>query len=366
MLLARRNLFKDRTRLALSVFGVALAVMLILLLNGFLTGMFHQVTSYLDNSPGSILVGQEGVANLLGATSTLPEGAAARAGEVQGVERVVPILSQFVILDLHQKKVPAYMVGYLPEEGGGPWAMAEGREPTADREVVVDRVLAGRHELTVGDSIDILGEPFTITGLSEETASWMTGFFFVHRTAAEGLFKSPGATSYLLIGLAPGASGEAIRARLAEQPGVDAFWKTDAAANDLKLYARFFSAPARLMVGIAFWIGSLVVGLVIYTATIERQREYGVLKAVGAGNATLYAVVVIQAVIAALAGVALGVLLAYGLAQWIMAVRPQFLILLESDDILRALIFGLAMAMAAALLPAQLVARLAPAEVFRR
>src|SRR3990170_5685895 len=216
MLLARRNLFQERTRFGLSVSGVALAIMLILLLNGFLTGMFRQVTSYLDNSPGSILIGQEGVANVLGATSTLPDGAAARAGEVDGVERVVPILSQFVILDLHQKKVPAYMVGYLPQEGGGPWAMAEGREPTADHEVVVDLVLARRHAITIGDSLDILGQPFTITGLSEGSASWMTGFFFVRKTAAEGLLQSPGATSYLLVGLSPDASGEAVRSRLAD------------------------------------------------------------------------------------------------------------------------------------------------------
>jgi len=79
MFLARRNLFLDKTRLVLSVGGVALAVMLILLLNGFLTGMNRQVTSYLDHSPGSILVAQKGGRNLLGATSLLHQDAPARA-----------------------------------------------------------------------------------------------------------------------------------------------------------------------------------------------------------------------------------------------------------------------------------------------
>ena len=37
------------------------------------------------------------------------------------VEKVVPILSQFAILDLHDKKVPVYLVGYEPKIGGGPW-----------------------------------------------------------------------------------------------------------------------------------------------------------------------------------------------------------------------------------------------------
>jgi putative ABC transport system permease protein len=71
MSLARRNLFQDKTRLALSIGGVALAVMLILILKGFLTGMNRQITAYLDHSPGSIVVAQEDVVNLLGATSRI-------------------------------------------------------------------------------------------------------------------------------------------------------------------------------------------------------------------------------------------------------------------------------------------------------
>src|SRR5512142_2271007 len=76
MSLARRNLLQDKTRLALSVAGVALAVMLILLLDGLLDGMYRQITAYLDHSPGTIVVAQQGVSNLLGATSLLPLGTA--------------------------------------------------------------------------------------------------------------------------------------------------------------------------------------------------------------------------------------------------------------------------------------------------
>src|SRR5574341_1852495 len=106
MQLARRNLFQDKTRLILSVGGVALAVMLILVLNGFLTGMNRQITSYLNRSPGSLIVAQKGVSNLLGATSLLPPDAASEAEAVDGVDNIVPLLSQFVILDLHGKKQP--------------------------------------------------------------------------------------------------------------------------------------------------------------------------------------------------------------------------------------------------------------------
>ncbi len=366
MSLARKNLFQDKTRLALSVGGVALAVMLILLLNGFLAGMNRQITSYLDHTPGSLIVAQRGVRNLLGATSLLPGDAAAAAESTVGVDAVIPILSQFIILDLDGRKQPAYLVGYDPAKGGGPWRIAEGREPQTDHEVVFDRVMARRHDIHIGDSIQVMGQDFTIVGLSDGTTSWMTSFFFMRTSAAEKLLRAPGSTSFLLVEVEPGSAPEDVRARLDGLAGINAVSKSEMAANDLKLFAKVFSAPLQLMVGIAFLVGTMIVGLVIYTATVERQREYGVLKAIGASNRTLYRVVVTQALVAALAGVVLGMLLAYGAGRWIMSVRPQFLIAFDPQDVVLALLTGLGMALAAAFFPARVVAGLAPAEVFRK
>jgi putative ABC transport system permease protein len=366
MFLARRNLFQDKVRLSLSVTGVALAVMLILLLNAFLTGFYRQISSYLDNSPGAVVVVQQGVDNMLGVTSLVPAATAAAAAELDGVATVTPILSQFVILDLHGSKQPAYLVGYDPEKGGGPWGLAAGRTPQADDEVVFDRTLAGQHDIALGDVVDVMGHSFTVVGLSDGTTSWMASYFFVQKTAAERLLGLPGMTSFLLVTPTDDAALEAVRDRLRELPGSDALLKSEMAANDVTLFARFFAAPIRLMAGIAFLVGVLVVGLVIYTATIERQREYGVLKAIGARNGTLYQVVAAQAFIASLAGVAGGVLLAYLAANLVMALRPQFLVVLAAADVFPAVLAGLVIALLAALFPARLVAALAPAEVFRK
>ncbi len=137
-------------------------------------------------------------------------------------------------------------------------------------------------------------------------------------------------------------------------------------ANDLKLLARYFSAPLRLMVGIAFLVGALVVGLVIYTATVERQREYGVLKAIGARPQRLYGLVAAQALITAGIGAALGLALAFVAARLIEALRPQFLVALAPSVLVWVVLGGVGMALLAALFPARLVAHLAPADVFRR
>ncbi len=366
MNLAQRNLFKDKTRLFLSVTGVALAVMLILLLAGFLDGMNRQITSYLDHAPGSLVVTQEGVGNLLGATSMLPNGTDQAARGERGVANVVPILSQFVILDLHEKKQPAYLVGYDPTRGGGPWQISAGREPGSDDEMVFDRILAQRHDIALGSKVTIMGRDLTVVGLSDGTTSWMTSYIFMRRTAVESLFRSPGASSFLLLSLDEGVSQSEAREYLRGLPGTEVFSKEEMMANDMRLFARFFSAPLQLMVVIAFLVGTMVVGMVIYTATIERQREYGVLKAIGAKNGLLYRVVLTQATIAAGAGSMLGVGLAYGAAQVIMSARPQFLVVLAPAMVAGALASGLGMALLAAYFPARVVAGLAPAEVFRR
>jgi putative ABC transport system permease protein len=370
MSLARRNLFQDKTRLMLSISGVALAVMLILLLKGLQAGMNRQITAYLDRSPGSIVVAQEDVANLLGVTSLLPVGTDQKAETIRGVDAVIPILSQFIILDLHGKKQPAYMIGYEPEEGGGPWALASGREPRSKKEVVFDQVLADRHGLKLGDQVEVMGSDFTIVGLSKGTTSWMTSYFFVRKREAEELLFGPGAasgaTSFLLLTTKDGADQDRLLQRLNDLSGVDALPKRQMAANDLNLIAKVFSAPLKLMVSIAFLVGTMIVGLIIYTATVERQREYGVIKALGGKNRFLYQVVLTQALFAALAGSALGVLLANGVAQWIMAARPQFLIVFDPVDSRQALLAGLGMALLAAIFPTRVVANLAPAEVFRK
>ena len=153
--------------------------------------------------------------------------------------------------------------------------------------------------------------------------------------------------------------------RLSRLSGTEVLHKSAMIANDLNLFSRIFSVPLQLMVGIAFLVGTLVIGLVIYTATVERQREYGVLKAIGARNAVLYGVVATQALIASGAGSGVGAALALAAARLIMQLRPQFLIVIEPGMIGRAILIGLAMALAAALVPARIIAGLTPAEVFR-
>lgn len=364
--LARRNLTRDRTRLGLSVVGVALATMLVLLLSGFLDGMNEQIASYLDRAPGSIVVSQSGIKNLLVANSVLPDRTLERVRETSGVAAAAPLLSSFVILELHGEKRSAYLIGYDPASGGGPWRLAQGREVAASDEAVFDRALARRYGMTVGDTFDLMGTRFAIVGLSEGTTSWMTSFVFIRKSAAEVLFSAPGMTSFVLVTPSAGTTDVDLRTRLGGLPGVSALPKEEIAQNDVAIFSKAIGPPVRLMTAIAFLVGTLVVGLVLYSATVERQREYGVLKALGAPARMLYGITFTQAAIVTAAGAVLGLGLAIGEAQVVMALLPQFLVTFEPATVATGLAASALMAVLAVFVPARFIAGLAPADVFRR
>ncbi|HXV43515.1 MAG TPA: ABC transporter permease, partial [Anaerolineae bacterium] len=122
----------------------------------------------------------------------------------------------------------------------------------------------------------------------------------------------------------------------------------------------------RLMVAIAFAVGTAILGMIIYTATVERMREYGVLKAVGAQNRHLYGLVTQQGLVIALVGVILGICLGWLAGQGVMRAFPKFLVILEPGPMLAAASAGLLMGLLAALLPARYVGGLDPARVFRK
>ena len=364
MLLARRNLFRDRTRFLLSVTGVAVSIALILLLSGYRTGVYRQASAYLDNTGGDVVLAEKGIRDFLGTSSLLPAGAREAVATTPGVARVVPIVSQFVIFDRHGRKDGLFLIGYDPAAGGGPWRLVDGREPMTDDELVIDRTTANQHGIELGDTLTLLDRETTVVGLSDGTTFWAGSIAFARITAVQSLLRTPGLRSFLLITPEAGMAPAVLRDRL-NVPGAEALLKSDVIANDAKLMARVYDAPIGIMVAIAFVVGVLVVGLVIYTATVERWREYGVVKAIGARNRVLYRVVAAQALIAAVPGAVLGIGAGFGTAAILMTWRPQFLVEIEPPTVAAVLAGSLLMAVLAALVPARSVARLEPAEVFR-
>lgn len=359
--LARRNLLAEPRRLAASAVAVGMAVMLILLLDGLWAGVRSQVTRYEDEAGAQLYVVAPGTRSLFAEGSTIPISTLATVEHTDGVDWAAPVRGRFAILDLHGRKVATTLVGSVPGAQGGPWAMAGGDLVAHDDEAVVDEVLADRHDLEVGDRLEILGSPFRVVGLSRGTASFMTGFVFITHRAADALLRAPRSTTTVLVGTARPTE---VRAQL-EDDGLTVVDRDELRQAGLTLATRIYGVPLRLMVLVAFLAGTLVIALTAYTSVAERTREYGIVKAMGATGRHLTGLAVAQTALLASAGTATGfVLFAVGRVA-ITAARPQFTILLTSGAAIRAVGAAAVMATVAALIPARRLGRLDPAVAYR-
>ncbi len=365
--LALRNLCQDRVRFILSVVAVALALMLILFLLGLRAGARRSAVVYLDNAPGSVAVMPPGgKTTSAGSAQFLTPEITEAVASAEGVASVTPILITLGFSDFHGTKEVIKLIGYDSRLGGGPWALNDGREPETDDEVVLDRVLARRHAVGIGDSVEVAGRELTVVGLSNETASWTGSYAFARKTAVEALVLAPGASSVLLVTPAPGTTAAELVARLRAVPGRNVLLKRELMDNDAEVVAGIVDQVILLMLAAAFVVGALVVGMVIYTATNERRAEYGILKAIGARDGLLYRVVAAQSLLAGSLGAVIGVGFAFAMRWLVISAKPQFLVVIEPSAIAVTIAAGLTMALAGGLMPARSAGRLAPAEVFRR
>lgn len=116
---------------------------------------------------------------------------------------------------------------------------------------------------------------------------------------------------------------------------------------------------------IALAIGTAVIGLTIFTATIEKSREYGVLKAIGYANAQLFSIALIQSFIASIIGFLLGIILASLVARLAQTQVSGFVY--EAGPEVMIAVFGatVLMSVVASFIPLKRITSIDPAQVFK-
>jgi putative ABC transport system permease protein len=366
--LAWRNLIHEPTRFSISVGGVSLAVLLILVMAGVFAGSEEHAVAYIKNQPADLWMMQDGVENLHMSSSLVAPDVVQRATQVEGVGQAVGLLYASGAIDLGETLVYSYVFAVGDQESfGGPWVMAEGRPDPQLDEVVIDRDLAARYGLGIGDPVDLLGQKLRISGLSEGTFGIATSIIFINKGTLAALMGVPvDSASYVLIRPEAGVDPTALAARLRQAiPDVNLLTRQDFIASDQEMIRQMGVDIIRAMNGVSYVVGLLVIALTIYTATVERVREYGVLKAIGANTAMLMRVVAAQAFISSGVGLILGVALAIGVGALITAALPEMLIVIEPAELLRQVPILAGITGIAALLPLGHIIRLDPMIVFK-
>ena len=363
--LARRQLRAERGKLVLAVIGVALSVALVGLLLALRAGFAKQVSLFENNAGASVYVGGKGARNLLVTDSVVPAGLSSRIEQAVPGTNAAPITGSLEMLTLHARKAATFVVGFDPGALGEPWKLRTGRAPARLGEITADRIWAARHGLHIGDRVPVRGVPLRIVGITDKTSAWMTPLLFVTRAESNRLSGRGDVASYVLV-RGPGSPDALVAKVRARFPALTVMTRDQVAAHDQELMTRPFSAPLLVMVAVALGVGALVIGLSVYGFVTERRREFGTLKALGGPARRLYASVAAQALAIAAAGVAGGLVLQRLAAKLMGVVDARFLFDFKPGHVLVALVAAVVMALAGAWAPARIVARLDPAEVFRR
>jgi putative ABC transport system permease protein len=175
-----------------------------------------------------------------------------------------------------------------------------------------------------------------------------------------------GNTTYVLIKLAPHADVAKVRAEVQRRlPYNDVFTKDEWAKRSRSYWidSTGLGLNMYITVFLGCLVGIVVVAQTLYTSTMEHIREFGTVKAIGGGNGDIYQILGKQALIAAIAGFALGALQAFALRPVMAGIDLKLII---PTTLYVAVLGGaIALCLGAAVISFRKVASIDPALVFR-
>ena len=304
--LARSNIFHRKARSAISILAVGVGIMLFLVLVGLSEGSLREVAQRMMNVDADLMVHSAGWSPMIDQSAPLDIRYKERLQEVPGVAAATPVVIwRLVILRQGQN-----IFGIDPEDFSkvaGFRKIIAGRELKDGYEMVLDKRLQSAGGFKVGQFIERMGHRFRIVGIAETGVP--VRIFMPIQTLQEILHTEGRASFFFVKCTSPEKIlqvSEEIEERFKDLRTVHlgnyyqtlsgSFW-------GLRVFIQSVTA-------VALVISFLVILLATYTSVLERTREIGILKALGAGHGFILREIMTESVVIAICGVILG----YGLS----------------------------------------------------
>ncbi|HEY6100190.1 MAG TPA: ABC transporter permease [Anaeromyxobacter sp.] len=315
--LALRMLFDAPVKSLGTLIGVIVSVFLMAQQTSLLTGILGRVTSFVSSTGVDVWIASLATESA-DATDTIPASKVGAAASTPGVAWAAPIvqaLGKVTRPDGVREYVKVLGVE-APRYAGLPRSLAPGTTPGSLR--ASGRILLNWNDRPTfasaepGDRIEIDGKAAIVGGFFQGMDPHSPYYYvFANIDDARALTGFPqDRITFAAVGVAPGQRVEDVKARLeARIPNV--LVRTRAEMSDME--ERFFLV--RTPVGLVFGMGSLVAALIgaaivavtLYSSAIDRSRDYGTLKAIGASRRDILRLLLVQAWIFAAAGYLLGI-----------------------------------------------------------
>ncbi len=237
-------------------------------------------------------------------------------------------------------------------------------------------------EIEAGRNIQIENKTFRVVGiLASQGNPQLNGAVFMNEQSAREALNIPTeysiivaqATSVDEVPLARESIQDALRRHRGVRERQEDF-TVQTPEDILNTFRNILGVVTGVLVGIAFislFVGGVGIMNTMYTAVIERKREIGIMKAVGATNERILTLFLIESGLIGLTGALIGVLLGAGFAKAVELIAAQALgpsVLVAATPlwlVFGALTFGFVVGTLSGVWPARKAAKLPPVEALR-
>jgi putative ABC transport system permease protein len=352
-----------KTRAVVSVLGIAIQVATVMILVGLVNGTVEGISARLASVGADVLFQPPDASFILGHSSAVMpvKYIEIMQRDVPEVVEATPVLN-WMVGKIKDQARTVNLWGIDPPSFAvisGGFEILEGRNLEQPFDLLMDTVLANATGTKVGDPLPMMNRQFRVTGICRAGAG---GRLYARIDDVQEAVGTPGKASFFLVKGRAAKEAEALATALQGRfkgykitPVAQVSKAMEDNATGLKQFKQALTAMAVL-------VSFLVVLLAMYTTVIERTREIGILRAIGASQAKVVRLVVEESFWICIAGVAVGIVLAV-LSRWMLPfVFPTLTITLSREWALIACSLGLMGGLIGSVYPALKAARLDPVQ----
>lgn len=347
------NLLHRPVRSIISVLAVAIEVVMILSIVGIFMGMLNDQKQRTNGIGADVMVWPSNASafNGVGAVS-LPQVDAQALLALPHVVGVSPVIQH---LTTNGNVEILFGIDYDSFNALKPFTFIEGGKFQGPNDVIVDSIIAD-DKLHVGQTINILDRPFRISGIVEPGKGARK---LIPLATMQEMIGTPKKVSLIYVKCDNPANADLVLNEIHATPGFEqnTLMTIDSWLNEMtpsKIPG--FNLALEVITSIAVIVGFLVIFQTMYTAVLERTREIGILKSMGASKTTIVAVLLRECAVLAVAGVILGIILTYVVRGSLLHFFPTQHFEITLGWLLRGALIAFGGALVGAIYPAALAA----------
>jgi putative ABC transport system permease protein len=360
------NLIHRPLRSLISALAVAIEVVMILSIVGIFYGILNNSRAEQSGAGYDMVVRPSTTGALLSS------GAASSDVRIADILRKMPhvqvVAPANVKLSISDSVDNIFGIDYQSYDALRPFVFTAGGPFRGPFDVIIDDLQAASGKGTkVGDKLKVLNHMFTVSGIVEHGKGARK---FIPLETMDALENTPGkaATFFVRTDSAPNHDAKlAVQGMFRKEVlSTDGLQDWSAQTTDELLagltpeHLPGFKIALDVVIGISTIIGFLVIFQSMYTAVMERTREIGILKSMGAGKISIVSVVLRETTLLTTAGIVLGVVFAYALRNGLHARFPTLSFELSLGWDVTAVIIAICGSLLGAIYPALKAARKDP------